>query len=153
VLTKLGWIWELGMVSVSQEHMVSALVDRLLSEIPVKKSNKDRVVAGMTAPHEKHTLGLKMLLLALNQRGYKTHYIGECVPLEDFQSFIEEHDVDISIFSITSPFFQDEMKNYFNAIDVKEKILVGMGSYDFKLESVEVYRNYKKCLEAIDERN
>jgi transcriptional regulator with XRE-family HTH domain len=150
VLTKLGWLWELGLVSVSQEHQVSGLIDRMLNEVKVPHNGHKGVIVGMTAPHEKHTLGLKMLLIALSNYGYDVHYIGECVPLEDYMDFINKVKADACILSLTSPFFQEEVKKYFDT-NVDKQYLVGMGTSNFSYKNINVYRDYEACLEAINE--
>jgi transcriptional regulator with XRE-family HTH domain len=147
VMTKLGWLWEMGEVSVSREHRFTAFLERLMHRIVIDQPVEGPSVLLMTAPYEKHTFGLKVLSLALKSRGYDTYYIGECVPEEDFLSFYQELKPSVVIISKTLPHHFKEIEPYFNVKSTK--ILVGMGATGYTKPNVRVLRKYEACLEVI----
>jgi transcriptional regulator with XRE-family HTH domain len=148
-MTKLGWLWEVGEITISKEHQVTAVAERLIDRMHTLGSPEGPVIFMMTAPHEKHTFGLRMLSHALSNIGYRTHYIGECVPYDDFKVAIGRLKPDILIISITSPYFQKDLQPYFEGVGEIKKYLVGMGVTDYTQEGVDVIRDYKTCLEAL----
>jgi transcriptional regulator with XRE-family HTH domain len=148
-MTKLGWLWEVGEITISKEHRVTAVAERLLDRMGMENAREREVILMMTAPYEKHTFGLKMLSKALMRIGYRTQYIGECVPYDDYLITIKNLNPDIIILSITSPYFQKDLKPYLEALGMIPKFLVGMGVTGYEQEGVTVMRDYKACLEAL----
>jgi transcriptional regulator with XRE-family HTH domain len=149
-LTKLGWLWEVEEITISEEHRVSNLLEEILDGLDFEiETSKNKRIIGMTVPGEKHTMGLKMLMTALKYRGYKTHYIGEGVPLEDFIKYTGKLQPDVIILSITSPYFKEKAEMYLDKINAKEIYLVGMGTSGLLIEGVDVLRDYRTCLEVI----
>lgn len=149
-LTKLGWLWEVEEITISEEHYISHQIELMISRYIVEpKDHRKKSILAMTAKGEKHTLGLKMVCEALKYRGYQVVYIGEGVPIEDLKKFIEKHKPDTLIVSMTSPLFKETVVEAMKGAKVDEKIVVGMGTTGFHMADVVTYRNYKTCLEAV----
>jgi transcriptional regulator with XRE-family HTH domain len=150
-LTKVGWLWEVGAITISEQHQASYEINRLIEHFSsVEKESHKGVVVGMTVPGEKHTHGLRMLLSVL-EVNYKAQYVGQAVPLDDLKIYLKKHQPDYLILSITSVLFQKDMDDYIESLDVPI-ILVGQGTEGYVSSFPHVvgsYRSYEACLEAL----
>lgn len=151
-LTKIGWLWEVGAITISDEHHASYEIGKLIETFSTAHYNQKKgKVIGMTVPGEKHTHGLKMLLALLNVN-YDSHYIGEAVPIDDLQAYIKKERPDYLVLAITSVHFQEKMEDYIESIEVPIMV-VGMGTDGYVSKYPHVvgcYRSYEACLEALE---
>lgn len=150
-LTKIGWLWEVGEITIGQEHQLSYRIDSLIENLTNEsmKIDKDITILAMTIPGEKHTLGLKMLVKLLENKGYKCDYIGEGIPLEDYKRTIDKIKPDYIILSVTVPSQQD-LDAYAQAGLSSKVILVGSGADDYASLDVEIINTYELCLEKFN---
>lgn len=153
-LTKIGWLWGVGEITIAKEHQMSAYIDQLIEqimvEIEVEAYNNIKILA-MTAPGEKHTLGLKMLSKMLLVKGYQIYYIGEGVPLSDYMRTVDQFNPDVIILSVTTPYHLEALDEFFKPYKSRDLYLVGSGSIYYKNKQVRTLATYEKCLEAIYE--
>lgn len=151
-LTKLGWLWEIGEITIAKEHQISHRISYFIDYIEQKEpqvKHRDKSILGLTAFGEKHTFGLKMLMAALSTKGYDTHFIGQGIPLEDFIEFLKDIKPDILIISMSSPFFYEAGLAYLKHSNAQNNYFVGLGIQNKPTENVTIYRDYKDCLEAL----
>lgn len=153
VLTKLGWLWEVSEITIAREHWISRQVETLIEYVdglaPVENIRRSELVLGITAPGEKHTMGLKMMMILLRRMGYRVHFVGEGVPIEDFKSYVKDLKPDILLVSITSPHFHDGAAAYLKSCKCR-KFLLGQGVKAFTAyDETEVLEHYDRCLEAL----
>jgi len=149
-LTKLGWLWEVGEISIAKEHQISYEISRMVNKFQIDTHSditKSRVI-GMVAPGEKHTFGLQMTLSLLKSEGFKTMYIGEAVPVEDLNDYISKGKYDYLILSITSELWTESLMTLIDSLENIEIYVVGSGAKGIKNERIQVYSTYEVCLEA-----
>jgi methanogenic corrinoid protein MtbC1 len=152
-LTKLGWLWEVGEISIAKEHNISYEVSRMIKKYETKNESNNINIVGMTVKGEKHTLGLQMLCTLLDHEGYNTHYIGEAVPDDDLEIYLNDVEANYMIISITSPIFKVELDRITKRFTDYDIFLVGSGiiGYESICNNVKgCYRTYELCLEAIN---
>jgi methanogenic corrinoid protein MtbC1 len=154
-LSKLGWLWEVGEVTISKEHQVSYEISRMISHIAKSYHHTHHIKAngikilGMAAPGEKHNIGLKMTLSVLELQGYETTYVGEAVPIEDLKEQLKRGDFNCLILSITNYYLKDSLIELVDELENEEIFISGNGAKSIKSSKAKVYPSYLECLEAI----
>ncbi|MCH4888450.1 helix-turn-helix domain-containing protein [Acidaminobacter sp. JC074] len=150
-LTKLGWLWEVGEITISQEHETSYEIAKMIGQLEGKSSlQNDKSIIGMVAPGEKHTFGLQMLMSLLKEDGFKTKYIGEAVPKDDLTSYIKEGSYDYLILSITNELWLDRLMDRISGLDKIKICIVGSGAKKLELTGIDTFATYEACLEALN---
>jgi methanogenic corrinoid protein MtbC1 len=153
-LTKLGWLWEVGAITIAKEHQISYEISRMIANISNDFKNKHDIVSndirvlGMAVPGEKHNIGLKMLMSSLEVSGFDSLYIGEAVPLDDLKRQLKEGQYDCLVLSITNVHLRHQMMNLIDQIEDMKIVVVGSGAIDIN-EMIESYQSYEKCMEAL----
>jgi transcriptional regulator with XRE-family HTH domain len=154
-LSKLGWLWEVGEVTISKEHQVSYEISRMISHIAKSYQQKRQIksngikILGMAAPGEKHNIGLKMTLSVLELEGYETMYIGEAVPKEDLKEQLNRGDFNCLILSITNFYLKDTLLELVDELGEELVYISGNGAKNIMSNKAKVYPSYLECLEAI----
>ncbi len=90
LLNEIGLLWQTNTISISHEHFITYLIkqkiivntEQVQINIPI---NKDRVFVCFLPVDELHELGLMYLNYEISAKGYKTIFLGECVPIEDLK--------------------------------------------------------------------
>lgn len=96
VLYRVGDLWLSGTVSVSVEHYSTAMVQYLMAYIYLKRMPfavrpRARVLV-LCAQGEEHELGSRMVADLLEQRGFRSDYLGSSVPIRDVADFLSAND-------------------------------------------------------------
>jgi methanogenic corrinoid protein MtbC1 len=106
-LYNIGEMWETGKITVSTEHLASAIVETILSEVYFKiitqnKINKTVVLA--CTENEFHQIGIKMVNDIFEKNGWHTHFSGANTTTDELISSIESVHPDILAISLSIPF-------------------------------------------------
>jgi len=108
---QVGTLWETGALTVADEHMATALTNRVLSAL----RPPFRIEAGeaATAPGgrvllaavegEQHALGLRMASDVLEDAGFQTIYLGADVPTEALLQAVRSLSPDLLALTATMP--------------------------------------------------
>ena len=102
LLREVGDRWHRGAFSVAQERLVSNAVRR---HVGLALDSHDRNARGApivfaTLPGERHELGLLMCAFLCASRGYKIHYLGPDVPVEDLARYAREVSASVIALSV-----------------------------------------------------
>jgi transcriptional regulator with XRE-family HTH domain len=150
VMTKVGWLWEVGEVSSGSEHVISHILDDMMvhfsSKVLVTKEKRANIVA-CTVQGERHTFGLKMLSLLLSHSGFVCRYIGEGVPFEDLHSMIIKG-CDHLILSLSSTLHQEQTLKWLGDLPNIPVYLVGPGTEKIQVEdkkNVYVFKTFENA--------
>lgn len=89
-----GKWWEVEAINVGQEHLASAIVERLMSRVlhyatPAKPSGKRAVVG--CCPGNWHSIGIRMISDVMRISGWTTYFLGANVPIDSFVATVREH--------------------------------------------------------------
>jgi methanogenic corrinoid protein MtbC1 len=88
---QVGNLWQRGEISVAQEHLASAIVDRVMAatypRVALINVSKGKVVI-MTAPDELHEIGARVVADCLGIDGWDVNYLGVNTPLADLLGFL-----------------------------------------------------------------
>lgn len=104
---EVGALWEKGEVSVAQEHLCSALVNRIMAVtvprfIPDESSLCRAVVTA--APNEFHEIGTRMVADLLELDGWEVDYLGANTPSADLVRHLLERKPFLLAISVSMPF-------------------------------------------------
>lgn len=103
-LHEIGRLWEIGDVSVAQEHQVAACARDLLAELAAGADRKppvDKSAIAACAEGERHDLGLRMIAVGLEIAGWRVDFLGADVPSPTLFDLIEARRPDLVVLSVT----------------------------------------------------
>jgi len=104
---RIGIMWQIDSINPAQEHFISNMVrQKLISAIdhiavPVH-STAEKVLLFLPE-NELHELGLLFFNYLLKNKGYKTIYLGQAVPLVDLPKIMEVSNPDILVCNVSNP--------------------------------------------------
>ncbi len=135
VLYEVGRRWQIGQVTVAEEHMASAIVARMMAGMPfVTAPCRSRTPARAivsTAQQETHELGAWMIsdLLHLKQ-DWNVHYVGADTPIADLLSMTEKVQPSLIALSVTMVFHLPHIARFVRDLRQNDtfsqtKVLVG----------------------------
>jgi MerR family transcriptional regulator, light-induced transcriptional regulator len=109
---EIGVLWERGAITVADEHLATALTHRVLAALrpPIRAETRanglDRAggrVMLAAVEGEQHALGLRMAADVLEDRGFRTIYLGADVPTEALLRAVASLSPDVLALSATMP--------------------------------------------------
>ncbi|MFW6457716.1 MAG: cobalamin B12-binding domain-containing protein [Planctomycetota bacterium] len=146
IMYRVGSMWAEGTLNVAEEHMVTAMVSRVMASSYVRltreaPSKKGRVVLAC-ATEEFHELGARIVGDTLELDGWDVIFLGSNVPASDFHRNVATNDPHIVGISATIPFHLLQMKEMIDGLEndadpKKTKILVGGLPFSIAPEAVE----------------
>lgn len=94
LLEKIGVLWLTGNIHPAQEHFLSNFIKRkLFTAIDAQSSKsytKKDIYILYLPEHDLHELGLLFYYYVIRKRGYKTYFLGQCVPTDSLLKVIDE---------------------------------------------------------------
>lgn len=103
-LRRIGSQWRQGHITIWIEHRASAIVERLLGVLhptPRGRRRGTAVVAALSGDH--HGLPTAMAAAALRDDNWHVQHLGCDVPAKEVTGFVEAHDVDLVVLTVTAP--------------------------------------------------
>jgi len=105
-LKAVGDLWELGKLSIAEEHIISDLIDRLLMSLSESKyatqhQPKPFSVAFMLPGAEMHQFPLKITAELFKDEGWSIFYIGKSIPFFSLKNFFQNSKIHVLVLSIT----------------------------------------------------
>jgi excisionase family DNA binding protein len=103
-LRRIGAEWRKGNLTIWIEHRASAIVERLLGALHPTPRGRRRgtvVVAALSGDH--HALPTAMAAAALRDDNWHVQHLGCDVPSKEVSGFVEAHDVDLVVLTVTTP--------------------------------------------------
>jgi MerR family transcriptional regulator, light-induced transcriptional regulator len=104
VLHEVGRLWQRNEISVSQEHVVTAAVERLMAQlvdVVGAQPHRDLSVASASLGASQHEVGARMVADAFALCGWQATYLGAMVPVSDLLEYIDRVSVDVLAVSAT----------------------------------------------------
>lgn len=94
----IGRLWQRNQVSVAQEHLATAIIERQMGELhPLFRPQQERgrtIVIGCV-PDEWHRVGARMVADFFEAAGWTVHYLGAAVPTRDLVAITRETRADL----------------------------------------------------------
>lgn len=111
VLVEVGRRWAVGDISVLDEHIATARLERALvrcADQVVLRPTAPRALLA-TAPEDDHTLGLSLAELCLREAGYGTTFAGRRAPAADLAALIGDGGFAVVVLSASGYSVDDEL--------------------------------------------
>lgn len=124
-LYEVGLLWQIGKISVAQEHYFTALTQLIMSELYpyiFNEQKSGKVVVGACVSGELHEIGLRMVCDILEMEGFDTHFLGANTPLKDIIKFSCENNASFIMFSVTLLTHIDILKEYIKEVRRDERL-------------------------------
>ena len=103
-MENVGILWEQNEISVADEHLTSAVVSRVLTQISLLESNdippRHTAIVSCVA-NESHELGAWMMADLLERNGWDVKFLGANTPPRALIRMVENTDPDLLMLSIT----------------------------------------------------
>jgi len=104
VQVELGRLWQIGEVSVAEEHQASRMVEDILARLPLhvasQAANGRCVVVASTAG-DLHDIGARMVARRFQRQGWRTVFLGANVPGLDLLGCLHAQQADLLALSVT----------------------------------------------------
>lgn len=91
-LYEIGLMWERGEISVADEHLATAIVERCMNVLYpyfLSENSVGRKAVVSCLANEYHQIGGKMVADMFELRGWDTYFLGANTPLDDLLGMIE----------------------------------------------------------------
>jgi MerR family transcriptional regulator, light-induced transcriptional regulator len=95
---EIGRLWEDHQISVGQEHIASAIIERHMGELHTRfkpEHPKQKKLLLGCVDREYHRIGLRMLADFFEMDGWEVTYLGAAVPAEAFVQTVKEFQPDL----------------------------------------------------------
>jgi len=132
ILKLTGDLWQVGKVTVAEEHLISNLVDRWLSMTSTSQGIQSKPYSAvfMLPSNEEHVLILKIIREYFRHENWKTYFIGNSIPISSLHQFIDELDIQMVVISVSIGAHLNNTKELIQTLrtlrkDKPIKILVG----------------------------
>lgn len=103
-LYNLGELWEFNKISVSTEHLASAIVESILNQLYfeiITKETKSKTVLAACVENEFHQIGIKMISDIFEMNGWNALFLGSNVPTSELVSFMKTKNPDLLAISVS----------------------------------------------------
>lgn len=153
--SRIGILWQIDSINPAQEHFISNMVrQKLIAAIDnaTTKTNATAKKVLMFLPEsELHELGMLFLNYLLKNKGYRTIYLGQAVPLSDLPRILEISDPDILISSVSNSISLGDITSFLNKLmvvpDTKKVFIASGGIYESQAElpsHFKIFENLKQ---------
>lgn len=163
VLIELGVRWQVGQVSVVDEHIASARLARALARaadsLPVRAGAPQALLA--TAENEDHTLGLSLVDLVMREWGWSVVWVGRDLSTEQLLGRVVANGVDVLAMSATTCAAQSDLSTIAARVSDAcqragvELVLGGRGAWPKKLphgSTVRTFDGLRTWMAGVDAR-
>ena len=121
LLNHIGLLWQTDTLKPSNEHFISNLISQKIliktEELQYDISNTTKTYVLFLPENEIHELGLLYLNYELVLRGFHTVYLGQSLPLDNLDYFLESDHEICFITSLTIRPYEDKIEAYFKEIE------------------------------------
>lgn len=104
---EVGRLWQAGLITIAQEHFISAVTQTCLTLVAARSAGAARRPGGRLVASavgsEGHDLGLRMLCELLHGEGWETEFLGAGVPARDLVDVVATVRPEVVALSVTLP--------------------------------------------------
>ncbi len=137
-MVAIGELWEQNELNVAEEHLATAITERLISELspwfsrPQQQHEQGSVILGCVEG-ERHVLGLRMLADMFRRHGWRVLYLGADVPTADWVGLATRYRADAVAISAGAQRYIPAIQALVAALRVAlpaVEVLVGGAAFD-----------------------
>ncbi len=139
--SRIGIMWQIGTINPAQEHFMSNMVrQKLISGIDnlahAQREDAKKILLFLPE-NELHELGMLFLNYILKNKGYKTVYLGQAVPLVDLAKIVEISDPHTLVCSVSNTMSVGDLHAFVDRFKIipatKEIYIASSAIYDLSL--------------------
>lgn len=149
-LYRIGEMWEASKITVATEHLASAIVETILSDIYIKILNQNKIektVVVACTENEFHQVGIKMVSDIFQMNGWQVHFLGVNTSTEELIQLIEKVNPDMLAISLSIPFNLPTFEKALDKIKAHfPELFVLVGGQAFLHGGLEVLEKYNKII-------
>lgn len=122
LLREIGRLWQRDEITISQEHVVTSAVERLMAQIIDRgpaAPTCDLAVISAAIGTSQHAVGARMVADAFMSQGWQSTYLGSNIPVEDLLRYIDSVSVDAIAISATMARDVDATAELVKALDAR----------------------------------
>jgi methanogenic corrinoid protein MtbC1 len=135
---RIGIMWQIDSINPAQEHFISNMVrQKLIAAIDnaTTKINAGAKKVLLFLPEsELHELGMLFLNYLLKNKGYRTIYLGQAVPLTDLPRILEISDPDVLVLNVSNSMSMGDITSFINKLRIvdssKKVFIASAGIYE-----------------------
>jgi methanogenic corrinoid protein MtbC1 len=141
VQRELGRLWQLGEISVAQEHLATAITQFTMSQLYPRifaTERRGRRMLAACVGDELHELGIRMVADFFEMDGWDTYYLGANTPISAIVSAVAAHKPDLLALSVTMAFHLSKAVELIEQIRSSEhhaRLPVLVGGYPFNISA------------------
>ncbi len=159
--TRIGVMWQIGSINPAQEHFMSNMVRQKLivgiDTLAQQRNEKAKNVLLFLPENELHELGMLFLNYLLKNKGFKTVYLGQAVPMVDLAKIIDISNPDILICNVSNTMAVGDIKLFldrFKALPSTKQIFISSSAIfdlNFNLpENFKLFKNLKTLAQQFE---
>ena len=120
--SRIGIMWQIDSINPAQEHFISNMVrQKLISAIDninLVSNPKAQKVLLLLPENELHELGLLFFSYLLKNKGYKTIYLGQAVPLIDLPKIMQASNPDVVVCNVSNPMTIGDVNSFISKLKI-----------------------------------
>jgi methanogenic corrinoid protein MtbC1 len=124
-MVEIGRLWEIGDITVAQEHLASSLVSRVMASlyprILVAQHTLGKAVV-TTSPNEYHELGARMVADVLETDGWDAYFLGANTPRKDLVQMLLDRRPELLLISVAMFFNLVRAQEIVEAVRAREEL-------------------------------
>ena len=117
--SELGRMWQIGEISVAEEHLASASSEWVVAHLVLKaphKPRKDRVLVATSVGGDTHSFGVRLVADSFEIDGWRTYFLGASTPLVDLVQTVVDREADVLALSANLGCHLRELKRVIDAL-------------------------------------
>jgi MerR family transcriptional regulator, light-induced transcriptional regulator len=116
----LGHLWQCNEISVAQEHLATAIIERQMGELHSyfkAQQERERTLVIGCVEQELHSVGCRMVADFFQSDGWTVHYLGANVPTESFVAMAREMNADLIGLAAQMTYNLPQVKQFVEVLD------------------------------------
>ncbi|MDZ4121135.1 MAG: cobalamin-dependent protein [Candidatus Cloacimonadaceae bacterium] len=138
VQREIGRLWQIGKISVAQEHYCTSITQLVISQLYpyiFTAEEKHKTLVATCVSGELHEIGLRMLSDVFELEGWNTWYLGANMPHDAIVNTIIEKEADLIAISATMTFHLNHVTDLIRSIRKRGiKLPIMVGGYPFNAD-------------------
>ncbi|MDC7234801.1 MAG: helix-turn-helix domain-containing protein [Spirochaetales bacterium] len=157
VLKETGRLWESGVLSVSEEHLISLKMREIISVLADDETENRKLPSpaprwiGLCAPSDHHDLVLFMLYELLRTEGWEAAFLGTDIPLRDLEDMIKSFKPDAITISCSMIIHKNGLESYLEHLETMNlsETVISLGGRGVDADLLQKFPSVLHCSETL----
>jgi methanogenic corrinoid protein MtbC1 len=158
-LYRIGELWEQGQISVATEHMATAIIEGLMSELyPRLLTTPRRSLKAVVAfiEGELHQVGAKMAADVFVMNGWDVHYLGTNTPTSELVRMVAVQKPHVVALSLSTPAHLPQLAQTLDLLRSRyPRLTLLVGGQGFSKQGVDIIAKFPnvRLIESLNQLN